>query len=387
MVCRAAALTVLLSGCNLVFGVDSGKPRVDEPSSEGPVLFVSREELALVKKQVDAGAEPWASAYAAFEIDASAALDQAPLSVVDDGGNDPHQFGTDASTGGCGSPERADYCAALAMSHAARDLALAYAMTGDEARAVKAIDLLHHWFVAPATRMLPVTANGGPVTPGAEPGSGVEIVLVVPTFLYAASFLVGHPHWQELGPTAEADLLLWVRDFLNDARASVPSPSALHQHAYHLVAIAAAEALLVEQPRFDEWKAFMQGAVEPTGTITGSGSVDTAWFALKGMVLTAQLSTYHGDDLYGFDDGNGAALARAFDAYAGCAGMQGPCPVSPGTDLGTLAEGASIYELAYSHYQHAEHLTLLETVGRPTTDIRILGYTTLTHGNAFALAP
>jgi hypothetical protein len=390
---RALALFALLGACscNAVFGIERGKAREETPPlAGGPAIYASRQELALVKAKVDLGAEPWASAYPAFEADVSAALDLTPVSVVDDGGpadgGDLHLFATDSSTGGCSEPERHDYCAAQTMSKAARDLALSYVLTGDQAHAAKAVALLFHWFVAPETRMLPEAGNAGPRTSGQNSGGDIEVDLVVPPFLYAASFLRGHPHWKTLSDSAEADFLTWVSDFLSDARQSTPSMGSGSRFAYHLAAMAAAEALL-EDPlaaSFADWKAFMASGVDAGGIVVGTSSVSDAWFTLKGMVLTAQLASYYHDDLYAFDDGGGSPLERAFDAYAGCAAM-GSCPFSETLDGGTLAEGASVYELAYSRYQTPAHLGVIEAAVRPILDDRILGWTTLTHSNRFEL--
>jgi hypothetical protein len=388
----ASIAAVATCGCNIVFGVEPGDPAPEQtlPPVDGPAIFVSTDELREVKKRVDAGDEPWASAYASFEADVASKVDSfVARSVVDNGPGadqtDPNVFATDSSTMNCvatPTDARHDYCAALAMSAVARDLAIAWVMTGEAGYAERSIELLHHWFVADETRVLPSATNGGPQSSGGSPGSAIEIPLWVAPFCYAASFLKQHPHWTTLSDDAEARFEEWIQTWLAAATASPPSAGNGSRYLYHLVAVGAAQALL-EQPvdsTLAAWKAFMSDAIAPDGVVVGSSDVATAWFHMKAMTLTAQLSTYHGDDLYDFSDATGPALRRAFDTYAPCAGGGAACPSAETLDSVQLAEGASIYELSYKRYQDATHLDVINEHGRPIFDIRVLGNTTLTHG-------
>ena len=386
----ASLILLVLSGCNVVFGVESGKSRpTQEPpvQIEGPPIFSTAAQLQAVKAKVDAGQQPWTAAYESFDADVQAALALEPVSVVDDGPRaDPHRYTSDSNMGDCfdGSAlDRHDYCAALFMGHASRDLAISYVMTGNDSHAQKAIELLHHWFVDSATYVSPEATNGGSL-------GSLEIDLWVPPFAYAASFLSGHPHWSELGDDAEQELRSWMSDWLVKAKAR-SDPSTFSHRFYYFVAVAAVEALL-EQPDgvadvLDKWRAAVDELVEPSGQILDDdGKAGAAYFHLTPMVAIAQLSTYHGDSLYDYPDGSGsAALQRAFDYYAPCLADAGRCPVSEPADDVDRAEGASNYELSYSQYQQASHLDVLEAYPRPIHDFRILGWTTLTHGNLFEL--
>jgi hypothetical protein len=378
-------------GCNFVFDVDEGKPReAATPAAPVTPIYASTEELVAAKTRADAGDEPWAGAWAALEQSANAALDLTPRSVVDDG---PGVDETDASKLATDSPSqaetcdaapdggRADYCAALEMSRAARDLAIAYAMTGDDAYATKAVELLHHWFVAPTTAMQAAVQNAGPKTAANSSGSSIEIYLVVPTFTYAASFVRGHARWEEMGADSEAVFADWLSDYVALAR----SRSENGQGApffYWNTSLAAAGSYLERQDEvaaaITTWRSRMEDAVDVDGVIVDGGNTSSSWFILKGMTLTAQLATYFEEDLYD------SSLRNAFDAYAPCAMAAPECPGTGDLDAVSLAEGASIYELAHGRYEDPAHLEVIETHGRPIRDIRILGLTTLTHGDAFA---
>jgi hypothetical protein len=65
--------------------------------------------------------------------------------------------------------------------------------------------------------------------------------------------------------------------------------------------------------------------------------------------------------------------------------MQGTCPISESLNTTSLDEGTSAYELIYSRYPSPEVLAALQARPRPVWDIRVLGWTTLTHGNRFDL--
>lgn len=394
------ALLPWLSGCNVIFGVEHGKsrPSVEVPL-DGPVLYATRADLIAVSAKVDAGAEPWASAFEAFDADVQTALDMTPRSVVDNGAGtsgDVHAFATDSpGDSDCDDATTAnirhDYCAALDMSRGARDLAMAWIMSGDDRYAERAIDLLHHFLIAPDTAMSPRADNAGPHAAAAESGSDIEISLVIPTFAYAASFVFGHAHWQNVGEDAEAEVVAWMTDWA--ASASGPNAGDTSNYFYHLAALSAVAALRERDADIGAAVATMKSVltqadagVSDDGTLFAAGSTQAAWFHLKALTLVAELARHHGEDLYDFDDGRGgAALRRAFDAYAPCASGGATCPTPGAIDATTLAEGASIYELAHTHYQAASHLEAVEAHGRPVEEIRVLGWTTLTHGDGFAL--
>ena len=139
---------LLLSGCNWVFGVEAGEPLGDGGAGtlpDGPVIYASAGELVAVKARVDAGDDPWASAFPLFEQDVEQAFSLTPLSVIDNGAgatqSDPRAFATDSLSTDCVvglTNGRHDYCAALTMGWASRDLAIAWVMMRHDAHAERA---------------------------------------------------------------------------------------------------------------------------------------------------------------------------------------------------------------------------------------------------------
>lgn len=393
---RLAVLPAVLAlcGCNWVFGVEAGEPSGDggnAPLPDGPVIYASAAELTAVKAKVDLGDEPWASAWPVFEQDVEQALALTPLSVVDNGAganeSEPRAFATDSLSTDCVvglTNGRHDYCAALTMGWASRDLAIAWVMVRDGAYAERAIELIHHFLLDDETGVLPAATNAGPENDGASSGSPIEVDLWVPPFVYAASFLRGHPHWATL-EHGEQDFEAWLASWRADAASNAPSSGGGTRYLYHLNAVATVDAYLEQTAGLDATLAAMQAYlgdnVDAAGVIDGAGS--TAFFHLEAMTLTAQLATYHGADLFGFSDSDGVVLSRAFTAYAPCLTGDAACPFGSTPDAGDIAEGASMTELAYSAYEDPALLAALESVGRPVFDLRVLGWTTLTHGNAF----
>lgn len=107
-------------------GVLAAKPFIH------PGLLHSREELAFVKQQVAAAKEPWKTAWESLQTSSSASLDHAPeprAEVVRGANNNPN----------IGSSEMSRDSAA-AYTHA-----LQWCLTGNEAHAKKAIQILNAW--------------------------------------------------------------------------------------------------------------------------------------------------------------------------------------------------------------------------------------------------
>jgi hypothetical protein len=205
---------------------------------------------------------------------------------------------------------------------------------------------------------------------------------VVPSFIYAASFVRQHPHWAEVGETAEAAFDTWISDYLALSE-NTPIPTGASSAFYALASRSAAAAHLNRAASLEEmwalWRARVTSDIEPSGVLSGMTAPSVAWFVLKGVVLTAELAAHRGENLYGEP-----ALKRALDAYAPCAIPDAPtCPIAETLDAVGLAEGASLYELTYSQYQEPGHLAVIEASGRPVRDVRVLGPVTFTHGNAF----
>lgn len=145
VVAAAAVLLVLLAGCG---GGKDGGTSTGDGSGGGPIsaspfptapatpwtagLVLSADQARAVKDHIDRGDEPWASAWQAFldqHVTPSLQAQPAPLAEPYRGGGSVHQAFLRLDTD----------------SRDARDLAIAFAVSGDTAYARKAHDILVAW--------------------------------------------------------------------------------------------------------------------------------------------------------------------------------------------------------------------------------------------------
>ena len=383
-------------------GVLYGNAHAAEGASPTPVantVFLSAERLAAIKAEVEAGREPWTSAYEQLLRDAERALGQRPRSVTDNGGpvgggRDRHKFGTDHPT--APRADRSDYGAATKMGNWVRDLGMAYAFTGDDRYARKAVDLLYHWAVNPSTRMEPLTKNFSPHrhTDSKKKQNSIEIYISLPQMFYGASFVMGHPQWAEKGRSAKEDFLGWAKAIAQHTD-SYYKGQHNNIYAWRTVLQAAAASIAGDralmQRAFDKWKETAIGQIDAEGKLyhelKRTNSLGYSLYALQALTLTAEIASLHGVDLYSYRDGKGgSALRRALDYHAPYVVNPAAWP-HPSVAPRSQAGPAAIYELAYSHWQDGDYMKVVSRHGRPLKGNRVSGWTTLTHGNLFKLEP
>ncbi|WP_254543774.1 alginate lyase family protein [Halomarina pelagica] len=370
------------------------------PTGESrPALFVHLDELAGVKRQVEAGEEPWASAYEEFIADANASLEADPRSVTDNG--DGHTF----DTGGPGSGTRGDYTAAIEMGDRIRDLGLAYQFTGEDRYAEKAVEFLDHWFLDPATRMRPKVTDG------------IELYITIPKMWYGAELVRDHPAWDRDGVGSQADLEQWTATFLETLPTGVPD-WIQNIYVWREVCHAAGAAYVGDSGQlrasFDRVRQHAFGQLRRDGLLANeierSEGLSYSMYALKAYVTMAELGRHYGQDLYSYEKYGGSAIKLMFDGYVEYVLNPDRFDEKYGEARGFSArereEGASAYELAYSRWQEdgyldvitsrgseikneptyvQQHQDAINSKGRPVRDERLLGWTTFSHGNLFAI--
>ncbi|SMO53810.1 alginate lyase family protein [Halorubrum cibi] len=353
--------------------------------------FLDGEEVAAIRRQVAAENDPWSTGYSVQLRDAERAMRTTPVSVVDDGspdGVDEHRFAT--------GEDRPDYHAAIDMGTWVRDLGIGYVFTGRERYARRAIELLDHWFLDPETRMYPSGRNFG------ETYFSIELHITVPTLLYGAALVRRSYHWSTVGAD-RGELRAWVRAYLADledgrGRQQYVGVVRNNIYAWWILARAAAAAYLGDRDAlaraFDDWRENAFDQLESNGLLKHErqrvDGLHYSVYGLKSLALTAEIARHYGVDLYGYrlpgDDTS--ALLRAFEGLR-------PYILDPETwEWGTGEDGytdedeqaiGSVYELAYSQWNRPEFRAVVESIGRPLYDRRILGWTTLTHANRFEL--
>lgn len=409
-----AAALAALSGCSSRDGTADRERRLATPETEivdtvkrtpsqvqtateaDPIeqcVYVTNTQLAAVKAKVEAEQDPWYAGYRKLLPAAKGALGSELASVTDDGAprwNDPHQFGYDES--------RHDYRVALDMTSAVRDLALAHWFTGEDRYAEGCIDRIYHWCLNEETRMNPVAKN-------VWAGASIALWITIPDLWYGASLIRGHPYWREkTGRDLEAAFEEWVRSFVE----TMEEPG-YDQHnniwSWRIQTIAGAADYLQDKDLFDRaielwrgernWKDYQKRG-EGKGALTKELQRTDGFayhvYGVKALTMTAEIARHRGIDLYGFnaptDPGEGSTLKKLYLFMV-------PYIKNPKTwKWGVGDDGvssydrqafASLYELAYSHWQEPSFRDVISVVGRPVHDGRLLGWTTLTHGNLFAL--
>ena len=371
--------------------------KANPPSSSNAnikAVFLSPKALKAIKAKVRAGQEPWSSAYGRLVRDANRALNQRPLSVVDNGGpagggRDRHKYGTDHPT--TRGTNRADYAAAWNTSNAVRDLAMAYAFTGDDRYANKAVDLLYHWAVNPSTRMSPSTQNFSPHRTGKKQNS-IELYITLPKMFYAASLVAGHRRWSQKGSGAEGRFKQWAQALLNHADRHYGSSEQNNVYAWWVATRASAAAYVGDRGKlnraFSDWKKNAIKQIDGQGKFTRElrrgDSMGYSIYALTALTMTAEVARLYGVDLYGHNDGKGgSALKRAFDYHARY--VINPRSWPHGKKKRSNDDDAAVYEMAYSHWRDGDFRDVLSRKNRPFKDNWAAGWTTLSHGDLYKL--
>ena len=352
-------------------------------------MFVSRDEIAVIQKQVAAGLEPWVSAYDALMVLAKEALTLEPVTVTRKG-EGKHDYWTDPPYRGWNkvdksgpdardgqiNPEsdRGDYMAAIALDNAVRNLGLAFAFTGDEVYAKKVVDLLRVWCVDGKTYMTPKLTNGQ---------SPIELYITMPGMIYGGYLVLESGVWDK---GVRNGWLAWVEAFSGNVK------EAVHKNNFEnwrLVLLATSGVALGDQTLlgevFEQWRSIIDWQMSPEGWMvheTGrTKSLDYSTYALNAMSLTAEIARQQGVDLYGYQLDDGRGLAFTLDHHAPFVIRPEDWPheqIAP-----YKGDNAAIFELAYKRFEKLEYKAVVERWGRPMFEKRIAGPVTLTHGVAF----
>jgi hypothetical protein len=382
-----------------------------EAAVDRPVVFLHPAVVAAIRERVRAGEEPWRTAFARLIADADEALSATPRSVVDNGApagaDSPNRYGSDApyqEEDGKFSDnvDREDYFAAMEMGDWIRDLGQAFAFGRRDRHARKCVDLLHHWFLDPDTRMHPSTRNHGPHTEGLKGQNAIEQYITIPKMVYGAALVSGHRRWGAYGDDAEGRLRSWLRRYLDDALSAGPrggNGEGDGIYKWWVVNCAVVAAYLGAEEAlsrcFENWRTTALSGLENRGTLKyarwRTRGLYYSMSAIVGLTLVAEIARHRGVDLYGQEVVRGgerfAALETVYDTFATY--IRNPGTWEWGERGGFSARerefGAAAYELAHSHWRNPRYRRVVATVGRPIREPRILGWCTLTHGDRFAI--
>lgn len=389
-------------------------------------VFVTADELERQKQRVERGEQPWKQAYDDLLNDVGEAVEMSLQSVADNGGG--HDFVARRDN-------RHDYRAAMNMSKAARDCGLAYWFTDEDRYAESVVRIVHHWTLNEDTYMEPtLDEKNKPFT--------IEQHITIPAFMYGASFVRGHPAWEEYEPSRPWDnVASWsteaaFNEWLHKRYLTFPSVRPAiergwceynNKWAWRITDRAATAAYL----RNDDymWKAKEMWRAETETTCDNDeGELLRPWhdfencddqhaygesaapenngyfvhelgreqafnytaYNLKAMTSALVVfERYDGADLWEFnapqDEYDGSSMWKAYNWFEEFVRDTAVWRWNKdGETVGpkNVEEATSTYELAYAHWgDFKDVLTSPDKLdGRPYHDRRVLGHVTLTHG-------
>lgn len=181
--------------------------------------FLSDSHLAAARTRAAKGEQPWAEAYRALVVAADRAMDQAPLSIRQNGGSP--WFRQDgayvAGRDGVRNPEANHRSSQLARQLGSKclDLALAWRLTGENRYAEKAVGLIHTWCINRDTYMFPSGAVIDAATPGGVFGGDITIFGAFHDLFLSMHLLRDFSGW---ALRARAGVKRWVRAMIDAQR-------------------------------------------------------------------------------------------------------------------------------------------------------------------------
>jgi hypothetical protein len=209
------------------------------------------------------------------------------------------------------------------LCEAVPTLALAYALTGNQAYAAHASRLLRAWFLDPATRMNP-NLNFGQFIPGITEGRAAGIIETrgLIGVVDAIGLLEGSAHWT--GQDAEG-MRAWFRAYLDWLRTSPigqDESRARNNHGTWYDAQVATFALFVGDEELarkvlTRSKARIAAQLEPDGRqpleLTRTKALGYSIMNLEGLTTLAALGERVGVDLWHERSADGRSIRKALD--------------------------------------------------------------------------
>lgn len=343
-----------------------------------PNMYISTEEIEAVKEKVRSKQEPWKTAYDKMISDANSALKGQIPSVTYGGktppGGDLHDYYSDtpyASDGVFNSnADRTDYNSAITFGKSVRNLGLAYAFTGENKYADKALEFISAWTVNSTTMMQPDFTGYQ---------SRIELSITIPGVFYGADMIWNYPGWS---PVEKAEFVSWTKKFIKSAKTW---SSDNNYENWRLVFISSA-SVIAEDPEslgyaFERWKKIIPTQIGTEGLmvkeINRTNSLSYSLYSINGMIQTAEIARHNGVDLYNYRLQDARGLEFALDFHAPYAANPSTWPYEQITSY--AGDNAALYELAYSFNQKSNYMDVINKWKRPLYEIRTMGPVTLTH--------
>ncbi len=373
-------------------------PQITRPH---PRLMMDSDDIAAMKKRVTAGEKPFADAWQ---------LMKAELDALMTSGVKPKPYTGDNSN--------EFFAAATGQSATARDLAIAWHITGDEKYGRAAVEYLYRWATAvpmPAAAFNPELRF---------PNSGMEIARASFAFLWAYDLMYNHPI---LTDARKGEIELWFRclekvihegvkrwdesDYFgkqyyqNHITAHVMGLSAigytlgdreLVQYAVDCYANPRDFVDVIDGVILVEGQTPHEGDSKPvqSGEIIdryrhrqapGKG-LQYSHLTLLTLAVTAEMCYNNGLDFYNYSSPTGENLASVFDFYADFyrlkdSSIKGGYYTGETERIGLAGDDPALFELGFKRYPNSPDLIeLMSSMERAEHKVWILGRAVLTHG-------
>ena len=322
---------------------ENGRP----PEQQLKIFLLDATQLQISRRAVRNGDARVAAAWARLKSEAQKALAAGPFTVLDKGvtppSGDKHDYMSQAPyfwpdpnrpgglpyirRDGERNPEInkiTDHKTIDDLENAVETLSLAYYLSGEEAYATKAVQLLRAFFLAPATRMNP-NLEYAQFIPGVNTGRGIGLIETrgFTRIVDAAGLLEGS---KTLTADDERGLKDWFGKFLQwmlDSKNGREESAAKNNHGTYYDVQLTSFALFVG--RNDLARQTLETAkqkriaaqIEPDGRQPLELARTKAWSYsngnLDGLMLLATLGQRVGIDLWNFQTRDGRSIRKALD--------------------------------------------------------------------------
>ncbi|MFA4870925.1 MAG: alginate lyase family protein [Pedobacter sp.] len=354
------------------------------PSGNHPNIYLNTNEITNIKNKISLGQQPWKGAYDKFmSEDVPSALGTTIQSVTYGGKTPPsgdiHDYFSEPPyiSDGVFDPnaDRTDYNSAMVIGKAVRDLGLAYALTGDNKYADKAIQLINAWTVNPATKMNPkvTTFNSQ---------AYIEIPITITGMYYGADLIWNYQGWNINDKNA---FKTWVGS-TSTSRGRTKELNPQNYENWKILFISSSAVITGNSNdmdwSFQYWKELIPKQINTQGQIINELSRTRSLFysiySINAMTQTAEIARHQNMDLYNYKTGDGRGLELAYDYHAPYLAGKLTWPYQ---ELRPDLLEYATYENAYSFKQKSSYMDVINRGVRPLYEKRTMGAVTLTHAH------
>ncbi len=337
--------------------------------------YLSDSYLAAIKGRAAGGEGPWAGAVELLRVRADAALEQAPVSVRENGGSPFFRQDAVYVEGKDGVIDKASNRKsgelAKLVSNSTLDLALGYRFfDGDDRYAEKALELIHTWCINNNTLMFPTGGVFDSHTAGGRHAGDIIIFGSMNNLFLACYLLRGYAKW---GLRAQAAVKRWIKAMVDPQRELMffAGREMYNNWEDARLMYLAKGALALDDldllcQVFDRWCMTIPLKMTDEGELhretMRTKSMHYTLFALDSMMQVAEIGRQLGVDLYDYEV-NGRRLKMAVDYAARYLLDVESWPHQMIEPVETLKSDASrfrCFEMAYSYWGDTRYLEVLE---------------------------